>query len=277
MKTRLALFFLALGVLPWLGAQLGAFPGDEPLTPLQPPGVASLLLLAGLTLLANLFVRQRSGHAPLQQRPGYLLALVAAGAALGWALYWMQLQLDAELALRATFSDLLLGTLTFALILPAILSLRAALANLPGLLKLLARGPTLPASGGESGTLSLLPLALAGLLAGPAWPELLAPLYIAAPLLWLLALQGLWHEPTVLSGLRHGDWIRSGCAALAGIPVSALILPLPALSLPALAAGLVLGLLSLQLCDVLAEAWHGRSRADVFKRKPFPIPVTTRK
>jgi hypothetical protein len=39
----------------------------------------------------------------------------------------------------------------------------------------------------------------------------------------------------------------------------------------------VFGLLCLQLGDVVAEHWRGKSRSEVFKRKPFPIPVVSKK
>jgi hypothetical protein len=37
------------------------------------------------------------------------------------------------------------------------------------------------------------------------------------------------------------------------------------------------GLLCLQLGDVIAEFWRGKTRATVLKKKPFPIPVVVKK
>jgi len=45
-----------------------------------------------------------------------------------------------------------------------------------------------------------------------------------------------------------------------------------------LIVGLALfGLLCLQVGDVVAENWRGKKRTDVFKKKPFPIPVVSKK
>jgi hypothetical protein len=110
----------------------------------------------------------------------------------------------------------------------------------------------------------------------------------AAPLLLLFALQLLWHESTIFSAVVRGDWGRILCTALSGLVAGnlavvvfksaggTLIVQLPNVAFAQL--GYVLfGLLCLQLGDVIAEFWRGKTRATVLKKKPFPIPVVVKK
>ena len=102
-----------------------------------------------------------------------------------------------------------------------------------------------------------------------------------SPLLLLLALQLLWHESTIFDVLREGDWGRLVCAALSGLIVGNLGVAIYGAAggmtennlLSAQSGYLLFGLLCLQLGDVIAEQWRGKTRAQVFKKKPFPIPV----
>ncbi|MGB7655614.1 MAG: hypothetical protein WBL74_09035, partial [Novosphingobium sp.] len=134
----------------------------------------------------------------------------------------------------------------------------------------------------------LLPLALLGLLGGASWPAQLFWLFWLAPLLLLLALQLLWNESTIFSGLKTGDCGRIVCTLFSGIVVCNLAiatyqmhaslqinLPNPWLA----QAGFALfGLLCLQLGDVIAENWRGKTRSSQFtQKKKFPIPVVVKK
>jgi hypothetical protein len=115
----------------------------------------------------------------------------------------------------------------------------------------------------------------------------LAWLFWLSPLLLLAALQLLWHENTVFSGLPQGDWSRVLLGAVAGIAVGHVALASYRLSGGAiyltantwhLLFGLaVFGLLCLQVGDVVAEYWRGKPRSEVFKKKRFPIPIVTKK
>jgi hypothetical protein len=128
-----------------------------------------------------------------------------------------------------------------------------------------------------------------GLLGGAAWPAGLSGLLWVAPLLLLVALQQLWHEDTIFSGLKSGDWGRVICAALAGVITCNLAvityqtngggleinLPNPLLEQLGFA---VFGLLCLQLGDVVAVNWRGKKRNAQFRqKKKFPIPVIVKK
>ena len=155
------------------------------------------------------------------------------------------------------------------------------------MLRLLARAPALPLLADDALIFLLSPVVIVGLLGGSAWPEILFTLFWLAPLLLLVVLQLMWQENTVFAGLKYGDWERIVHAALAGLIVCNLAIWSYALAggdlTPRLPAGFnqagyaLFGLLILQLSDVIAENWRGKSRGAVFKQKPFPIPVTTRK
>lgn len=257
------------------------------------PTVGLALLLVGLTLLANGLTRQRTGSCLLTRRPGFLAAMLPAGALLGWLYHWLNLFLqlwhypDAASALPFALTR----TLEYALLLPAVLSLRQWLASFPRLLGATQRGMTI------DGTIDvvapgwvLVALAALGLVGAGVWPDWIYPLTWTAPLLLALGLAMIRGRPTPFAGIWEGDWSRvllpSGAALLLGAVVQlwgalvgahwALTLPLldgaRVLGLPALAyLGLLpLGLLAIWLADQLARPWRNRP----LKRFPdFPIKV----
>lgn len=284
MKTRLLTFAAALLLLPPAGFLLGgrvwaelAIGGTQDMLAAT---ALTLLALLCYTLLAGLLVMLRTGSNPLTSQRGYYLALGAAGAALCWLLTCLNLFADSWPAMQAYgFPQIVLDTLLFALTMPAVLVTRALLGSFRGLLKALASGPALPMPNGETAALALAALAAAGLLVGAALP---APwLLWIAPLPLLLTLQLLWQESTIFDALREGDWGRLVCAALSGLIVGNLSVTIYGAAggiaesdlLSAQPGFLLFGLLCLQLGDIVAENWRGKTRAQVFKKKPFPIPV----
>jgi hypothetical protein len=295
LKARLGVFAAALLLLPLAGFLLGGHEWDE--LPaggrLAADGSAALpataLALLGYALLVNFFVRLRTGNSPFRMQRDYYLAMAAVSAALGWLIFY--LNLFAASWLMGPDLSLLrvaLCTALFALLAPAVLVTRALLGSFAGLLKLLARGPVLPAPEPQTLAFTLVPLAALGLLGGAAWPAQLFWLLWAAPLLLLIALQLLWGESTVFSSLKSGDWGRVACAALSGLIVANLAMaayrmaggdPVTGLPNPLFAqAGYALfGLLCLQLGDAVAENWRGKKRSELFKKKKFPIPVVVKK
>ncbi len=291
MKTRLAIFVFTLLLLPFAGAWLGDTGWDSTVSDdasaLAATSVAALAL-ACLLLLSNLGVVLRTGNNPFQLQRRYFLTVGGASAVLGWLLVYLN-QYTASAASGLSFApaQLLFSTLLFALLAPAVLSLRGFLGSFAGMLRRLARGPAVPALADDTLVFLLSPLVIAGLLGGATWPEKLFWLFWLAPLLLLVSLQLLWQESTVFAGLKYGDWGRVVHAALSGLIVCNLAVysytavgGSLSLNLPAWVcqSGYTLfGLLVMQLGDTLAESWRGKSRGEIFKRKPFPIPVTTRK
>lgn len=296
MKTRLAIFILAVIILPLAGLVLsGKALGELWLS--SPAGVEHIaaimittLILLGYVLLVNLMVKRRTGYNPVKLQRDYYLSMATASAVLVWMLVYLNLYTEnwhtAQISIAA---QILLFTPLFALLAPAVLSTRALLGSLPGLLKLLAGAKPLPILNGATLVLFLVPIATLGLLGGAVWPAQLFWLMWIAPLLLLVALQLLWNESTIFSGLKSGDWGRVIFAALAGVIVANLgvvsyqasggkltiNLPNPLFAQLGYA---IFGLLCLQLGDVVAENWRGKTRGELFQqKKKFPIPVVVRK
>ncbi len=295
MKTRLGIFIFSLLFLPlagfWLsGSEWDGFFADAPAAIVNPQAtLLTTLMLAGYVLLVNHMVKLLTGKNLLKVQRDYLLWMGAAGAVLIWLLVYLNL----FVASWATQPDnqamqLLIYTPLFAILAPAALSTRALLGSLPGALKQLSRGFPLPVPGDEAIVVSLGVVAMTGLLGGAAWPGQLFWAMWLAPLLLLTALQLMWQESTIFSGLKNGDWGRVTCAALSGIMVAnlaviayqvnggILVINLhPLLVQPGYA---LFGLLCLQLGDVIAENWRGKQRGEMFRqKKKFPIPVVVRK
>ena len=295
MKTRLGVFISATLLLPLTGYLLSGHEWNE-----LPVGAqsaadniaalpATVLMLLGYALLVNRLVRLRTGNSPFDMQRNYFLAMAIASAVLGWLIFYLNLFAASWLA-GTDYSALqiMLHTVLFALLAPSILITRALLGSFTGLLKRLARGPALPAPAPETPVFILIPLAALGLLGGAVWSAQLFWLLWAAPLLLLVALQLLWHESTIFSGLKSGDWGRVVCAMLSGLIVGNFTtvgyqvtggnlttnLPSP---LFVQFGYILLGLLCLQLGDVIAENWRVKKRGNVFKKKKFPIPVIVEK
>ena len=310
MKIRLGIFIIALVSLPLAGWLLSGQEWSEivigvsaispstirqsatgmPATENTTAILRTALMLLGYVLIINYLIKKQTGNSPMSTQRGYYLWMAVASATLVWLLVYLNL-FTASWSAQPDNSplQLLLNSALFALLAPAVLNTRALLGLLPGLLKRLAHGITLPVISDETLAYSLLPFAVLGLLGGAAWPQHLFWLLWLAPLLLLVALQLLWNESTIFSGLKSGDWGRVICAALAGMIVgnfSVLIyqasggklminLPNPLFAQLGYA---VFGLLCLQLGDVVAENWRGKKRGDLFQqKKKFPIPVVVKK
>jgi hypothetical protein len=249
------------------------------------PAFITLLTIVAVFLFSSALLNTRNGHDPLRSQRNYFLANALGGIVLGWLLTYLN-HYNPLWITDAHWDTvhIALYSLIFAALPPALLSLRALLGSFGGLLKRLAAAPALPVFAADTLAFTLIPLALLGLLGGAAWPTYLCWLFWLSPLLLLVCLQLLWNESTVFAGLDQGDWGRMLCAISAGILLGNLgILVFAAsggelqLELPepvfAQLGFAIFGLLVLQLGDVLAEAWRGKNWANVFKKKPFPIPV----
>ena len=289
MNIRLCVFVATLFLLPLLASILTGANWGESLMVTALPVQALLLtalLLAGYTWLLNRLTVLRRG-ANLLAVPGrYQAYVVGSSAVLGWLALSFAHYTDNDFALLLDAATIAATTLLFAGLIPAALVTRAWLATFPSLLRLLARySPALPALKAEPAALWMLTLALAGLMGGVARPQLLAVLLWSSPLFLLLALQLLWHEDTLFSGLPQGDWQRPVLAAISGLVVGGLVLACYVSSGGAIAqiaplawTGFALfGLIAAQLNELIASGWRGKSRGEIFKRKAFPIPVVVKK
>jgi hypothetical protein len=296
MKTRLGIFISALLLLPLAGLWLSGAEWSE-LTTVTASGDEGLaatlrtsLMLMLYVLLINHTIKRMTGNSPFDNQRSFYIGMSIASALTGWLLSYLNLFVASWTVPQdfSWFVQLLLYTPLFALLAPAVLITRALLGSFPGLLKALTCKMTFPAPNSETLARVLLALALLGLTAGAAWPAKLFWLLWIAPLLLLVAMQLLWHENTIFTRIKSGDWGRVVCTALSGIVVgnlsvisyqsnASLSINLPNMAM-AQAGFVIFGLLCLQLSDVLAEHWRGKTRSSLFKeKKKFPIPVVVKK
>lgn len=289
MKIRLPIFAVAILLLPSLSLLLSD--QDWPQANVIDGSVALPALLSGISLLALTYLLdtlsfRRSGSSLLRTQSRYAIGLGITGAALCALLACLNFFSPLWITPLPFAAGTLLAALFGAMLLPAVLVTRLWLSAIPALLRHLTRTLALPATQAEPAASLLLIATLTGLLGGTVWPMQLAWLLWLSPLMLLIALQLLWHESTIFSGLKNGDWSRVIIGAASGILVSGSTLFIYKLAGGALyvatSTGLfylllgAFGLLCLQLGDVIAENWRGKKRAQVFKKKPFPIPVVTK-
>ncbi|HLP98710.1 MAG TPA: hypothetical protein VK149_09720 [Sideroxyarcus sp.] len=291
MINRLAIFVAALLILPPTALLLAGqeWQAAAPIAgDVAVPALLVTIALCAFGLLLDLLTFRRNGHSLLRSQRSYLLWCSIAGAVTGMLLAWLNLFADAwATPPDSTTVTLLLAMLCGSVLLPAVLIARLWLARLPSMVRLSTRRFALPALSEEAAAKSLLLAALIGLLVGTIQIDYLSWLFWLSPLLLLVALQLLWHESTVFSGLPQGDWSRVLLGALSGILVCGIALAsyrmgggaiYLALDTWQLLSGFALfGLLCLQLGDIVAEHWRGKPRSEIFKKKPFPIPIVTKK
>lgn len=290
MLNRLLTFAVALLLLPPVALVLA---GQEWFAPAPIAGAVWLPALSGILavlafgILLDTLTFHRTGHSLLRSQRSYLLWSGVAGTVTGTLIAYLNLFAESWFTAASATQALLVAAFSGTVLLPVILISRLWLAGLPGLVRLGTRRFTLPALPPETAAILLLLLALTGLAGGTIRTDLLGWLFWLSPLLLLAALQLLWNESTVFSGLAQGDWSRILLGAISGIVVGGFALAVYRFSGGALyldtgtrqlVAGLgVFGLLCLQIGDAVAEHWRGKPRGEVFRKKPFPIPIVTRK
>ncbi|MEI7842106.1 MAG: hypothetical protein WCI39_03650 [Gallionellaceae bacterium] len=290
MKLRLGIFVAALALFPplalWLSDQVWVAP--QPISgALAFPAAISATTLIILSYFIDSLNFRRNGSSLLRTQLNYVLWLSYSGAILGAMFSFLNTFAPLWISPLDFFSELFVATLFGGLFLPAVLIFRVALSSIPRTLRLLTSLFTLPALPNETGAWLLLLTALCGLLGGVVLPDQLTWLFWLAPLLLLIALQFFWDEKTIFSGLAQGDWSRILLGALAGVLVLGGTLLLFTLSggailltssIPVFILLLsAFGLLCLQLADLIAENGRGKKPTKTFNKKPFPIPVTTKK
>lgn len=292
MKTRFSLFAATLLLLPSLALLLAEHDWPEArmiVGHITRPMLLACLLLAVVSLVLDTLTHLRSGSSLLRKQRGYLLWCSVAGAGSAIVLAYLNLFATSWVSPATSIVQmLLLSALAGAIMLPAVLITRLWLAGFDGLSRSLSRLPALPFARAESSAALLLLAALIGLLGGGIWPEKLVWLLWLSPLLLLSALQLLWHESNVFSGLKQGDWSRVVLGTASGILVAALTLSAFRLYGGALyirhstpfimLAFAAYGLLCLQLADIIAEFWRGKTLTQIYQqKKPFPVRIVTKK
>jgi hypothetical protein len=252
------------------------------------------LALLGITLTLNAHTLRRAGMCLLGQNPRYFLALYPTGILLGWTIHWLNLflQLWHYPDAPGPIPFALLATLDYAVLLPALLSLRQWLGTLPGLADWGRRAAPLDPGDVRWTAWPLIGLAGFGLIGAGVWPDQIYPLTWISPLLLALALQGLGGGAGLLAGLARGDWGRLLLTILAALllglaaqawnqwagpfwvfDLSLIGGPAPlGLPLPGWFGLIPLGLFALWIADQIAKPWHGRSKP-LFPKFPVKIVV----
>jgi hypothetical protein len=297
-KAEASSSLLALRLLVWGGLLLGAA------LALAAAGLAGLsqpALVLGLTVLLAGHLERRIGTSLVSKRPGYFLLLFPVSALLGWLFHWLNLFLQLWVypgaGSESAIPFLLVRTLDYGTLLPALLVLRQWLASWRPLLDGCSRARPLAhedwIAERERPRLAWLWLAIAGMaLAGASvWPDWIWPLAWLAPLLLVIGLQQASGGPSLFVGIRRGDWSRVLIPALAALLLGLLIqgwnslvgpawvfqlpliqaLPVLGLPLPAYAGLLPLGLLGLWVADQLAHPWRQRP---LRRFRSFPVRLS---
>ncbi len=299
MLTRGFIFIAALLLLPaaglflsgaqWSDLAARALSGDATL--INPPStMLTTLMMFGYLIFINYVHKILSGRQVFQGQMPYVFQVAAASALLGWLLAYLNLYVASWTTQAGNpLLQTLLYTPLFALLAPAVLYTRACLAAVPGVLSRCSSRITFSLDTPRA-IYVLIALSALGLAGGAAWPASLYPLLWFAPLALLVALQFLWHESTIFSGLKSGDYGRVICSALAGILVGNFamvayksnggLLGIHATLFMQLGL-LLFGWLCMQLADVIAEHSRGKKRDEIFPEKKFSgkkftIPVVVK-
>ena len=290
MLNRLITFAVALLLLPPIALAIAGQAWFAP-TPVEGtvwlPTLFGILAVLAFAILLDTLTFHRTGHSLMRSQRNYLLWSGAAGTVTGTLIAYLNLFAESWFTAGSETLALVLAAFSGTVLLPAILISRLWLAGLPGLVRLGTRRFALPALPPDTAAILLIFVALTGLLGGTIWTDRLGWLFWLSPLLLLVALQLLWNESTIFSGLAQGDWSRVLLGATSGIVVGGFALAVYRLSGGSLylatgtwqlLVGLaVFGLLCLQIGDAVAEHWRGKPRGEVFKKKIFPISVVSKK
>ncbi|MGB8516421.1 MAG: hypothetical protein WCD45_00900 [Gallionella sp.] len=295
MKIRLFIFITAVLLLPaaglflsgaeWADLEARALGGDDAI--INPPStLLTTLMMFGYIIFVNHLNKLVTGNRPFKDQLPYLKRVGAAGAILCWLLAYLNLFVASWTTQPGNpLLQALLYTPLFALLAPAVLCTRAFISALPNVLKSMSSRHTFTPPTADKLAYTLIPLSALGLIGGAVWPTRLDLLLWTAPLLLLVTLQLLWHESTIFSGLKSGDYGRAICSALAGSIAGnfAIFAYHSNGGMLTLNSGFVrqfgmvlFGLACMQLADVIAENWRGKKRDEIFPKKKFPIPVVVK-
>jgi hypothetical protein len=205
-----ALFGLAAWILAW--TRLTWF------APLQPHTFP--MLWGAYIIVMNGLILRRTGSCPLTARPGSFAALFPASAAFWWLFEYLNRFVQNWYYAGADYPPgiyFILATLSFATVLPAVVSTRDWLLSFPAVHEIL-RGQRLPAvfASPTAARIALFVAALGLLLAGAA-PNYGFPFLWLSPLVIMLAFQIQAGRCPLLNDACRGHWARIAAAALAGL------------------------------------------------------------
>jgi len=172
-------------------------------------------------LVVNALCWWRSGRCRLTDQPGAFAMLFPASAVFWWFFEYLNrfvqnwYYLGVEGFGPAAY--VLLATVSFSTVLPAVLSTRDLLLTWPALGEGLRAGAPVRLGWARPAAVAALVLAGAGLALVGVWPSALFGLLWVSPFLIAGALQVLWGRCRLLEGLATGDWRDVVAGPLAGL------------------------------------------------------------
>ena len=190
-----AAWILAWNRFEWLGVlQLHTF------TPLW----------VGYIVIINAVTNTRTGHCMLLHRPRYFLSLFPLSAGFWWSFEYLNRFVHNWYYVGAgNFSAgeyILLATLPFSTVLPAVLGTAEWLTSYPRVGAGLKHAWIIRSQSTQQVGWLVIIAATAGLLGIGLWPNYLYPLVWVAPLLLITGLQWVWGQPTIFTSVTEGDW-----------------------------------------------------------------------
>ena len=203
--SGLAAWVLAWSRFPWF-------------RPLQPHTFTPLWL--SLIVVVNALAYRGKGRCLMCDRTRFFMALFPASAAFWWFFEYLNRFVQNWYYTGVDFGPaeyFWYATLSFSTVLPAVLSVREWLRELPaiqkafyGLRPIRVHRPRLAAG-------AVLILSAAGLMGIGVWPDYLFPLLWVSPLLIVVSLQALTGHPHILRDLARGDGRLLAASALAAL------------------------------------------------------------
>jgi len=171
-------------------------------------------------VVVNALCQKRSGRCPLIHRTGFFLTLFPASAAFWWFFEYLNRFVQNWYYTGAYYGPWMyffLATLSFATVLPAVLSTHELVLTFAWVQRRFAAAPALCPRHPKRLAILTLALAGAGLAGIGVWPDLLFALLWVAPLLLVTGIAALAGQPHVFSQIGHGDWRQVAAAALAAL------------------------------------------------------------
>ena len=178
-------------------------------------------LWLGYIVTVNAVSYARTGRCMLLHQVHYFLSLFSLSAGFWWIFEYLNRFVQNWYYVGArdfTAGEyLLLASLPFSTVLPAVMGTMECLESFSGLSALRKQMWTMRENPVQPPGWFLVLSAGAGLTGIGLWPDYLFPLVWVAPLLMITGLELLSGYPTIFDGLSHGHWERIGIAAMAAL------------------------------------------------------------
>lgn len=203
---------MAAGVVAWVLA----WTRFAWMATLQPHTFTPLWL--AYIVVVNALCCYRTGGCLLTRCPVFFLGLFPASAVFWWFFEYLNRFVQNWYYVGAAFgpwSYFWYATLSFATVLPAVLSTQDLVRSCAWVQRAFGHTPPLSGPGGRWLSWTVLALAAAGLAGIGVWPSVLFPFLWVAPLLIISALRSLRGESHPLQELNRSDWTGLVTVALA--------------------------------------------------------------